>query len=251
MELPGSGDPASDGMSSGRSNPYHLREMTGEKYVVARTGFLLPLLCFAGTAPALAQNPAPAFPAATADQAAALYDLCTGGGLAQLTRPDPAIKDYYRLANITDAQARDALDERCDAQRQIWIQKGADAARLAGRDATLMRALAARRAEMTKTLEAIHAPGPRPAVTLREFRLRGDDYPPQAQREAQQGASVVTYMIGTDGRIADCKATGATDLLNQTSCNIVSRRSLFAPALDMAGQPVSEQRTTTIHWSIH
>ncbi|WP_343060469.1 energy transducer TonB [Sphingomonas rhizophila] len=79
-----------------------------------------------------------------------------------------------------------------------------------------------------------------------------DDYPPAALRSEEQGLTVVSLTIGTDGRVSNCSVTsssGSTALDNAT-CSIIRRRARYTPAKDQNGQPITGTDTGRIRWQL-
>ncbi|MES1974842.1 MAG: energy transducer TonB [Pseudomonadota bacterium] len=96
-------------------------------------------------------------------------------------------------------------------------------------------------------LRRLPDPRPRPPATL----LSPYDYPPAALREDRQGVSQLTFVVGADGRVSSCQATGGGGApgpysLDEESCRLITRRARFLPALDRHKRPVS----ATVHWAI-
>jgi protein TonB len=57
-------------------------------------------------------------------------------------------------------------------------------------------------------------------------------------------------MIGTDGRITDCNASGASPALDAKTCELIIRRFRFKPALDGGGSPIAESRSQRVTWRL-
>ena len=103
-------------------------------------------------------------------------------------------------------------------------------------------------------------PPPPPKVAAQRATPRGnpgswatnDDYPSRALREERQGTTRFTVTIGTDGRITGCTITsssGSPDL-DETTCNLITRRGRFKPAIDSEGQPVTDTYSNAVRWVI-
>lgn len=80
----------------------------------------------------------------------------------------------------------------------------------------------------------------------------GDDYPPSAARNEEEGTTGVRITIGADGRVSSCDviASSGSSSLDTTTCSIIQRRARFVPARDEAGNAVSDTYTQRIRWSL-
>ncbi|ESZ86940.1 MAG: hypothetical protein Q27BB25_11595 [Blastomonas sp. CACIA14H2] len=58
--------------------------------------------------------------------------------------------------------------------------------------------------------------------------------------------------IGPDGRVTDCQVTGSSGHadLDEATCKNVTRRARFKPALDQAGNPISDTYSNAVRWEI-
>jgi protein TonB len=86
--------------------------------------------------------------------------------------------------------------------------------------------------------------------------LRGDirdrDYP-RAARDAGIGGDLTTrYVIGTDGRIADCRVvkSSGSAVLDAATCRIVTERFRYRPARDASGRKVTDIVFDDHHWRV-
>jgi protein TonB len=80
----------------------------------------------------------------------------------------------------------------------------------------------------------------------------GDDYPQDALRNEETGATTVSLSIGTDGRVTGCSVThssGSRSLDNAT-CRILRSRARFNPAKLSNGEPTTDSVSQTIRWQI-
>ncbi|KPF65900.1 hypothetical protein IP88_13130, partial [alpha proteobacterium AAP81b] len=93
--------------------------------------------------------------------------------------------------------------------------------------------------------------GGRHAV-LRRGRISGRDYPPDARRFSAQGMLEARYVIGTDGRVKDCRVTQSSGsaVLDAVTCRLVIARFRFRPARDAAGRKVEEVLYEEHRWVI-
>jgi protein TonB len=82
--------------------------------------------------------------------------------------------------------------------------------------------------------------------------ITSDDYPPKALRLGQEGRVGVAYVIGIEGRVADCRVTASSGsaVLDAASCDILFRRASYTPARDAAGCPIASRRALAIRWQI-
>ncbi len=80
--------------------------------------------------------------------------------------------------------------------------------------------------------------------------ITDDDYPPDAVRNEESGVTTASFVIGTDGRVASCEASGASASLDAQTCKLILKRFKFKPALDENGSPVSEKRSQRIRWNL-
>lgn len=92
---------------------------------------------------------------------------------------------------------------------------------------------------------------PRPAE-LRSGTISSDDYPASALSGRAEGVSVLRYLVGEDGRVHKClvERSSGSAALDDTTCSLLRRRFRYRPAVDAAGQPVSEWRTYRQTWSL-
>jgi len=82
--------------------------------------------------------------------------------------------------------------------------------------------------------------------------ITNDDYPSTALRQNLQGVVVVSAMIGTDGKVRSCVVTqsSGSQLLDDTTCRLYSKRAHFTPARDADGNPTIAQRSDRFRWQI-
>ncbi len=79
-----------------------------------------------------------------------------------------------------------------------------------------------------------------------------NDYPARALREERAGTTRFRVTIGPDGRVTNCEITGSSGHadLDEATCKNVSRRARFKPALDSAGNPISDTYSNAVRWEI-
>jgi periplasmic protein TonB len=98
-------------------------------------------------------------------------------------------------------------------------------------------------------------PPPAPPKVAQKAVQRGgsisnEDYPSSAMRNEESGSTTARFTIGTDGKVVDCNASGATATLDAETCRLIIRRFRFKPALDASGNPIQESRTQRVKWEI-
>ena len=79
-----------------------------------------------------------------------------------------------------------------------------------------------------------------------------EDYPASALRQGIQGSVVISAMIGPDGKVRSCLVTqsSGSQLLDDTTCRLYSKRAHFTPARDPDGNPIAAQRIDRFRWQI-
>jgi protein TonB len=95
---------------------------------------------------------------------------------------------------------------------------------------------------------------PPPAVAERAVQRGGsisdEDYPPSSIRNEEAGTSVARFTIGTDGRVTECSASGASPTLDAETCKLIQRRFRYKPARDASGNPITETKTQRVTWRL-
>ncbi len=78
-----------------------------------------------------------------------------------------------------------------------------------------------------------------------------DDYPPASLRAEEQGRTVITVSINTQGRVDSCSVATSSGFpkLDEKSCQLAQRRFRFKPALQN-GTPVASTKQMPIKWQI-
>lgn len=79
-----------------------------------------------------------------------------------------------------------------------------------------------------------------------------NDYPARALREERAGTTRFRVTIGPDGRVTNCEITGSSGHadLDEATCKNVTRRARFKPALDAAGNAISDTYSNAVRWEI-
>jgi periplasmic protein TonB len=81
--------------------------------------------------------------------------------------------------------------------------------------------------------------------------ISGDDYPPSALDNNEQGSVQVSLTVGPSGRVTGCSASGgASSTLRSATCRLLTSRARFSPAVDANGNPMSSTYSQTIVWRI-
>lgn len=82
--------------------------------------------------------------------------------------------------------------------------------------------------------------------------VRSVDYPADAVRQNAQGTVKMKAIIGTDGRVRDCKVEGSSGHrnLDEDTCRLIEERARFIPARDAARQPIETEYTVTFTWRL-
>lgn len=78
------------------------------------------------------------------------------------------------------------------------------------------------------------------------------NYPTRAAREEREGRVGVRVTVGSDGRVSACTVTsssGSPDL-DAAACDGMTRYARFNPALDVAGNPISDSYATAIVYKL-
>lgn len=79
-----------------------------------------------------------------------------------------------------------------------------------------------------------------------------EDYPAAALRANMQGVVVIATTIGADGKVQSCLVTrsSGSQLLDDATCRLYTRRAHFTPARDADGNPTTAQRVDHYRWQI-
>ena len=80
-------------------------------------------------------------------------------------------------------------------------------------------------------------------------RIQGD-YPSSALRREEQGTVTMRITIGTNGRVEACSVTGSSgsSALDQAACRGMQRYARYNPALNAAGNPITDTTTQSIRY---
>jgi len=77
-----------------------------------------------------------------------------------------------------------------------------------------------------------------------------DDYPVAARKARAEGSVRIAWKISILGFVTDCRvveSSGNADL-DAASCDSLTRRGRYSPALDQYGMPIESQDSRTVHW---
>jgi periplasmic protein TonB len=79
-----------------------------------------------------------------------------------------------------------------------------------------------------------------------------DDYPARALRAEAEGVASYRLIVGTSGRVSACEVTRSTGngLLDDATCDFITRRARFEPATDDTGAKVVGAFTGSVKWEI-
>ena len=101
---------------------------------------------------------------------------------------------------------------------------------------------------------------PRPQFTPRAARPVGrpsawvtsNDYPARDLREGNAGVTGFLLSIGSDGRVLACTVTATSGYpgLDRATCDNLTRRARFEPAIDGSGAKVAGTYSNNIRWVI-
>jgi protein TonB len=83
--------------------------------------------------------------------------------------------------------------------------------------------------------------GPASAPEMRPgFFVSERDYPKQARQAGAEGTSSVRVRIGQNGRVTGCTVTASSgvEILDASTCQIISGRARFDPARDTMGNKI-------------
>ncbi len=80
-------------------------------------------------------------------------------------------------------------------------------------------------------------------------RIQGD-YPSSALRREEQGTVTMRITVGANGRVEACSVTGSSgsSALDQAACRGMQRYARYNPALNAAGDPISETTSQSIRY---
>ena len=79
-----------------------------------------------------------------------------------------------------------------------------------------------------------------------------DDYPSKALREELEGSSRFNVIVDKKGRVTNCAIVRSSGhaILDARTCELVSQRARFRPALDENGNPIVSSYTNIVRWTL-
>lgn len=112
-----------------------------------------------------------------------------------------------------------------------------------------------------KTLDIVRVPQPEPSrIAPKPARPRNaasgwvstDDYPAAALRRGEQGTVRFDLMIGSNGKVEDCRVTASSgsSALDGATCKYVTARARFEPATDGTGARSQGSYSSAVTWVI-
>ncbi len=75
-----------------------------------------------------------------------------------------------------------------------------------------------------------------------------NDYPMEAMRHGEEGYVTVSFNIGVDGRMSDCRVIRSSgfDELDRIPCAVLPARARFSPAKAASGAAIATHGTTSM-----
>ena len=75
-----------------------------------------------------------------------------------------------------------------------------------------------------------------------------NDYPTSAVSGGEEGYVTVSFTIGTDGHMSDCRVVRSSHYpdLDAVPCKVLPKRARFSPAHDGSGAPIITQGTASM-----
>jgi len=82
--------------------------------------------------------------------------------------------------------------------------------------------------------------------------VTNEDYPPEALRNNEQGSVGIAFTVKPNGRVSDCKVVqgSGSQLLDRTTCALITERARYSPALDAEGRAVDQTLRLRFRWQI-
>lgn len=98
------------------------------------------------------------------------------------------------------------------------------------------------------------APPPTRATPLGDpaMWVNSDDYPIAAMADEVEGMTGFILDVGPDGHVTGCTIaiSSGSDILDETTCKVMSARARFSPAKDRKGRPVPDHISRRITWRL-
>ncbi len=108
--------------------------------------------------------------------------------------------------------------------------------------------------------QAVPQPPPPPPIITRSASpvrppstwISNDDYPAAARLAAQSGVVVFRLDIDATGKVTGCTIiqTSQSPSLDATTCQVMSSRARFHPALGANGQPIASHWASRVRWAL-
>jgi TonB family protein len=82
--------------------------------------------------------------------------------------------------------------------------------------------------------------------------ITNDDYPARALRDREQGVVTARFQVDDTGRVSGCTVivSSGSRLLDDQTCNLITRRFRYEPARSAAGIPLFSTATKTVRWTL-
>jgi protein TonB len=82
--------------------------------------------------------------------------------------------------------------------------------------------------------------------------VSADDYPPSSLRAGEEGTTQVKFTVNAAGRVENCTVTSSSgsSALDRGTCNSLTRRGRYNPAVSANGTPTATERTYSYTWSL-
>jgi TonB family protein len=82
--------------------------------------------------------------------------------------------------------------------------------------------------------------------------ISSDDYPAEAFRAGEQGTTSFRLSVGADGAVTNCSVTqsSGSTTLDTATCQLMTSRARFTPAVDAGGRPVGDTVNARIAWRL-
>lgn len=82
------------------------------------------------------------------------------------------------------------------------------------------------------------------------FWVMKGDYPLQALRMNEQGATGFAVQVNRQGLVSECRITSSSgsSRLDEATCGLVTQRARFAPARDRQGEPTTGAYANRVRW---
>lgn len=186
------------------------------------------------------------------------YAICLSNSVILLFNYDINNKYLFPILSLKDENVYQIAKDTCAERRKAILQTANDGGITANlidetdrqRESSFLILARNQRAVLTALAQEIRVLGPRKAVNLRKQIVDDNDYPLGSLRAGDSGRVTATFTIGMDGKVTQCSATGASELLNSHTCTLIIQRSSYAPALDSNQRAIEQTGVQNIRWSV-